>query len=135
MIDNLCEVTEERMIAAHKSGAAFYKHNRYAYTALGWLPAQVDALSVARSTGWHGALAECWAAGFFGYPAPASQRVTMTPQDKLRHAPRARQAYALYVYEQEKLDQYEWLMGLLLILTPFLFAGLPFVLFYSGWLP
>jgi hypothetical protein len=59
MIDNLCEVTEERRVAAHKAGCAYFRNNRVDLS-------RDQAASVARSIGWHGELAECWFAGFLG---------------------------------------------------------------------
>lgn len=59
MVNNLSETNEERLVAAHQAGIAYWRHNRVRLD-------KAQCLTVARSCGWHNELAESWAAGFFG---------------------------------------------------------------------
>jgi hypothetical protein len=58
MTDNLCEVTERTLLAAHKAGVAYWLRNQPGPNA--------DVSSVARSCGWHGELEAAWLAGYYG---------------------------------------------------------------------
>jgi hypothetical protein len=59
----------------------------------------------------------------------------MTPQDQLRHAPRARDAYQHFVYLDERTRRLDTTIALLGMAFLCALVALPFILFYGDLLP